>query len=191
MKKSTYLTSSTFSLFICMKRFLKPSLLLAFLVMCFAVQVSAEGSKDIAANFGSRAYLNGSSIANAAIPFPTPGTMKVYARVGESINVGSSAQGMGNGTINFRAPNGATFTSGNSTTIGRIGSRGQEAIGPYPGVGGYTPFIHVVAPGEEGVWEIDFVAPDALSGVNPPVINALANWTQTNSFWIAAFDVSV
>src|ERR1700749_4261387 len=104
--------------------------------------------------------------------------MKVYVEAGETINTGSSAQGLGTGTINFRAPDGSTYTSGTSTTIGLIANRSQELSGPLPNVGGYTPFTLTVKAGQEGIWEIDFIAPNAANGTNPDPIPANASWAQ-------------
>jgi gliding motility-associated-like protein/uncharacterized repeat protein (TIGR01451 family) len=173
------------------KRYLS---LLSFLLFLFCrINLFAEGSKELTANGGNRAYLYSSSSANLSFPFPTMGTMKVYANVGETIYMGSSSQGMGLGTIKLRAPDGSTYTSGNSATIGLIANRNQEVAGSLPNLGGYTPFTKIVSAGQSGVWEIDFVSPNngAVSGLNPPVIAANAGWTQPNAEYIAAFDISV
>jgi len=163
------------------------------LVICFSIiQVFAEGSKEISANGGYRAFLFSSETGNPSYPFPTMGTMKVYVKAGETINVGSSAQGMNAGTINFRAPDGSTFTSGNSATAGRISNRSQELGGPMPTAGGYTPFMIKVQAGQEGIWEIDFVSESNGTDLGNPVpILANASWTQPSGQYIAAFDVSV
>jgi gliding motility-associated-like protein len=164
-----------------------------FLFLANNAATYAEGSKELTANGGNRAYLYSSNTSTLSFPFPTIGTMKVYVNVGETINVGSSAQGMSAGTINLRAPDGTNYTSGNSTTVGLIGNRAQELAGPLPNVGGYAPFTKTVLAGQAGVWEIDFVAPNngAVSGTNPPVLTASANWTQPFAEYITAFDVSV
>jgi len=166
-----------------------------FLFLAYNNAAHAEGSKELTANGGNRAYLYSSAIANAeSFPFPTIGTMKVYVNAGETINVGSSAQGIGAGTINLRAPDGSTYTSGNSSTVGLIANRAQEVAGPLPNIGGYTPFTKSVLAGQAGVWEIDFVSPNngAISGTNPDTISASANWKQpVNLEYVAAFDISV
>jgi gliding motility-associated-like protein len=154
----------------------------------------AEGSKELTANGGNRAYLfSSSTLNNASFPFPTLGTMKVYVKAGESIYVGSSAQGIGTGTINLRAPDGNTYTSGTNASIGLIQNRAQEQAGALPDAGGYTPFIKTVQAGQEGVWEIDFIAENLGSDLNgnPPIVAANANWTQPVAEYITAFDVSV
>jgi len=164
---------------------------LALFFLFVARTLLAEGSKEITAHGGYRAYLLSSSISNLSFPFPTLGTMKVYVKAGETINAGSSAQGLNTGTINFRAPDGSTYTSGTSTTIGLIANRSQEVAGPLPNAGGYVPFTITVKAGQEGIWEVDFIAPNAANGTNPAPIAANANWTQPNSQFVTAFDVTV
>ncbi|MBB3059131.1 gliding motility-associated-like protein/uncharacterized repeat protein (TIGR01451 family) [Mucilaginibacter gotjawali] len=157
-----------------------------------AGQLFAEGSKDISANGGYRAFLFSSPTGNPSYPFPTLGTMKVYVKAGETINVGSSAQGVDSGTIELRAPDGSTYTSGHSATIGLIGNRGQEIAGPTPNAGGYTPYTVTVQAAQEGIWEIDFISPsNGIDFGNPPPVPASAAWTQPQGQYIAAFDVSV
>lgn len=152
----------------------------------------AEGSKELAANGGNRAYLLSTTTANSSYPFPTIGTMKVYAKAGETIFTGSSAQAIGSGTINLRAPNGATYISG-AGAAGFIANRSQELAGPLPNAGGYTPFAVPVNANQEGIWEIDFVSPSngVDQGFNPQALAASANWAQPFNRYIAAFDVSV
>ncbi len=167
--------------------------LCTIMLLLIPAAATAEGSKELTANGGNRAYLLSSTNANTSFPFPTPGTMKVYAKAGESIYVGSSAQGKSSGTINLRAPDGSTYTSGASTTTGLISNRSQEVAGPQPNGNGYQPFIQPVAAGQEGVWEIDFISPTggADQNSNPAPVAAYANWTQPNSQYVTAFDVSV
>lgn len=171
------------------------------LLLCLCVRwgaAYAEGSKDLypSGASGYRAYLNSTTASSSTNPFPTLGTVKVYVKAGETIYVGSSAQAVGNGTINLRAPNGNTYTTGNGSllglAVGRIYTRAQELAGPVPLGGGYTPATFPVQASEEGVWEIDFVPPSATSGSNPTPILANSNWTQpTTGPYIAAFDVTV
>ena len=162
------------------------------LLISSALHVFAEGSKEIAAHGGYRAYLFSSTFGDSSFPFPTMGTMKVYAKAGETIYVGSSAQGFDAGTINFRAPDGTTYTSGTSTTVGLIANHSQELAGPLPNAGGYTPYKIKVAAAQEGVWEIDFVSEsNGGSFGNPDPIPANAEWVQPVGLFIVAFDVSV
>ena len=158
-----------------------------------SLNLLAEGSKELSSNGGYRAYLYSSNTGNQSFPFPTLGTMKVYVKAGETINVGSSTQGFGAGTINLRAPDGSTYTSGTSATTGLIANRSQELAGPLPNAGGYTPYTVTVQTGQEGVWEIDFISQS--NGIdqneNPVPVADNANWTQPTGIYITAFDVSV
>jgi len=165
-----------------------------FLILLLLPQILlGEGSKELNSNGGYRAYLYSSPYSTDSFPYPTLGTMKVYVKAGETIYVGSSAQGVGNGTINLRAPDGGTYTSGSSKTIGRIVNRNQEAAGPAPNVGGYTAYTQIVTAAQEGVWEIDFLSPNTGSNgeILPITLPANSAWTQPVGPNIAAFDVSV
>ncbi|MES2378172.1 MAG: gliding motility-associated C-terminal domain-containing protein [Bacteroidota bacterium] len=165
-----------------------------FLLVIFSSRiVSAEGSKELNSNGGNRAFLLSSTISTSSFPFPTLGTMKVYVKVGETIYLGSSAQGVGTGTMNLRAPDGTTYTSGNSATVGLIPNINQESAGPLPNAGGYTPYTRTVTAGQEGIWEIDFMppSPDNTSEGNPVTVAANDPWNQPSGSFIAAFDVSV
>jgi gliding motility-associated-like protein len=164
-----------------------------FFLLLYSGYSFADGSKELTANGGYRVYLVSSNIANLSFPFPTPGTMKVYVKAGETIYAGSSAQGVGGGTINLIAPDGSTYSSGTSTTVGLIANRSQEMAGPSPNAGGYTPYTQTVQTGQDGVWEIDFIPPDINSNMStiPTPILASANWTQPQGEYISAFDVSV
>src|SRR6202012_5955351 len=99
----------------------------------------------------------------------------------------------GAGTINLRAPDGTTYTSGSSTVTGFISNRSQELAGPLPNPGGYTPYTKVVQAGQAGVWEIDFISQSngIDVGINPVPVAANANWVQPAGEYITAFDVSV
>jgi gliding motility-associated-like protein len=160
------------------------------LLIALPATLLAEGSKDLIANGGNRAYLFSGTVANLSFPFPTQGTMKVYAKAGESIYLGSSAQGIGSGTIIIRSPDGKTYTSGASTTVGLIANYSQEVAGPAPNAGGYTPYIQPVLTGQDGVWEVDFM-PVSVTAINVNPIPANTNWLQPSGQYVAAFDVTV
>jgi len=164
-----------------------------FTLFLVTKQVFAEGSKELASNGGNRAYLLSTAIVNASFPFPTMGTMKVYVKPGETICVGSSAQGRVNGTINLRAPDGTNYTSGGSLTVGLIANRDEEVAGPLPNTGGYQPYTVTAGAGQQGIWEVDFVSPNngAEAGANPPAVPVASAWVQPSTRYIAAFDVSV
>lgn len=194
-------------------KFYKVVVILFFLFL-YSINSFADGSRSLypAGSKGRRAYLNSvlpggsTAVYNA---FSTLGTMKVYAKAGEIIYTGSSAQGRYVGTysayfghIVMRSPNGNSYDSGNSTTVGYIETREQELVGPkLTGMtSGYTPFTHTVTVAEEGIWEVDFISPkystkEGASHTTTYPDYADGQWTEplveTTQDIIAAFDVSV
>lgn len=162
----------------------------------------AEGSKELTSNGGNRAFLLHHTTAN---PRPTIGsiplrtTIKVYVNAGETINLGSSANGVGSGVIKYRPPTGpdgsCSIATTNNNNIGKILNRTQELAGPLPSAGGYNPCVITstqTTNAGSGIWEIDFVSPDPTVDNNPTGLAASANWTQaTNVGWVAAWDVTV
>ena len=140
---------------------------------CLATSISlpahAEGSADLISSGGDRPFLEfKESQTNGGILRRT--IMKVYVNEGETIDLGSSAVGLGDstavangeaGVINYRDPNNVDGTCG---ADGLIANRAQEVAGPRA-PGGFTPCIVTVGPGQTGIWEIDFVSP-APSGVS-------------------------
>jgi uncharacterized repeat protein (TIGR01451 family) len=143
---------------------------------------SAEGSRELTASGGDRPYLEWRPTLSSGIPRKT--FIKTYAEVGETINLGSSAVGIGNGIINYRSPSGIPGSCG---TNGAILNRAQESAGS--GVG-YVPCI--VAVTERGVWEIDFVSPDETSAANPTPLVATGAWAQPSGVgYVSAWDVTV
>ncbi|MGC3979521.1 MAG: tandem-95 repeat protein [Paludibacteraceae bacterium] len=152
-------------------------------------------------------------------PFPTLGTMYVYLKQGETLYLGSSAQGKTStdqspnnftGTINVWAPDGTSFTSGTATT-GLIADRTQELAGPYYSssvrAGGYTPYTipaSDVTQAREGIWKVEFkaAADPTANGITTYTANVgAATWTQPvasgtntstqNQSLLVAFDISV
>ncbi|RZK37208.1 MAG: hypothetical protein EOO90_25765, partial [Pedobacter sp.] len=172
----------------------------------------ADGSKDLyptnnsTTTPGRRAVLVSSTgaISTASYPFQTRGTIKVYAKIGETIYLGSSAQNMGGGRIRMFRP--GTVPNANrdnfdystiADATGQINNRNQELAGSLPATGGYTPYTRTVSSTDgEGIWEIDFVSPDENNAaVSVPQYTATRNWTNgdqpTGQPWILAWDVSV
>ncbi|MEO1392830.1 MAG: DUF11 domain-containing protein [Cyanobacteria bacterium J06634_5] len=152
----------------------------------------AEGSNDLVSSGGDRPYLEFRTDINGGVPRRT--IIKVYANAGETIDLGSSAVGIGSGAnigvINYRQPDG---TAGSCGADGLIADRAQEAAGPGDGTGGtFIPCVVTVAPGDSGIWEIDFVSPDPDDRTNPPPIAGTASWTQDPTAGIIpAWDVTV
>ncbi|MGJ5672308.1 MAG: SdrD B-like domain-containing protein [Nostochopsis sp.] len=183
------------------RAYLAGSFLFLLGVWGYTVQpVRAEGSKELTSNGGNRAFLLYHSNANSrptigSIPLRT--TIKAYVNAGETINLGSSAAGIGSGVINYRSPIGTTGScpAPGAGNIGKILNRTQEVAGPLPNSGGYSPCIitsaETLAAGS-GIWEIDFVSPNPAVDNNPTGLSASASWTQaSNVGWVAAWDVTV
>ncbi len=135
--------------------------------------------------------------------FPTYGTIKVYAKVGEHIYLASSALGIGNGKIAWRSPDGGSGQISNKNNGGYIANRKQELAGPkFSGSTNsdcYDAYKITVQEGQEGVWEVDFYAPDIqitnsnqLDGQGK--ITITGDWYENsykNSNVVSAFDISV
>ncbi|MFB2935154.1 hypothetical protein ACE1B6_07725 [Aerosakkonemataceae cyanobacterium BLCC-F154] len=164
----------------------------------------AEGSRELTANGGDRPYLLYDirpSAQTAGIQRRT--IIYVYANNDETINLGSSALGIGDdGDIRYTSPTGNTGTCQvNKGGTGLIQNRTQELAGPAPNANGYTPCVLNVGTdatddGGAGVWQIEFISPDSAppgtADTNPPPTGANANWTQQNNVtWVAAWDVTV
>jgi uncharacterized repeat protein (TIGR01451 family) len=190
---------------------------LVLFLLCFNVQLiyaqnQGEGSISLypAGKQGGRAFLMSKSVDEVFNPFATPGRMFVYVREGDIIYVGSSVQGTDGGTIRLYPPNGRGasptkyYTSGNSTTVGRIADRSQELIGPKiqvnAALAGYVPYAQTVASGEEGVWTIEFHSRNIATGTTGQTgMNVLADseWRTaqddvgTGTAFIAAWNVAV
>ncbi|EDM33895.1 CHU large protein; glucose/sorbosone dehydrogenase-related, partial [Pedobacter sp. BAL39] len=168
-------------------------------------QANAEGSKDLYPSGvrGNRAflYVNNSAAVlgnNVSFPFRTLGTHFVYAKVGETIAIASSAVNTNTGTIYVTTP------SGNRSVLtgsgGRIASRTEELAGPRSpgqGAGGnrYAPKYLTIGAGQEGVWKVEFVATGSETDAGywtGADVRADNNWTQPGSSnLIAAWDISV
>lgn len=183
---------------------------LLFFIHVFMVveAVLADGSKDLYPRGirGNRAFLisRPENQGNINFPFPNMGTHYVYLRTGETLAVASSAIYMDHGRIDVLKPNGVRlFRDGNTATgdgnfdLGLIkdkgnGTREAELAGPRVG---YDAWEIIVGDGEEGVWRVDFTAPeiDVYARDIPEIEQGLAdnNWNQARNFGVAAWDVSV
>jgi uncharacterized repeat protein (TIGR01451 family) len=170
-------------------------LLLLSLLVLPPADTRAEGSSNLTPpGVGSRPFLEyrtgGPSGTTNGIPRQT--LIYVYANEGETINLGSSAVGRGQGRIIYTNPAGTRTTC--PFNVGLIANRDQERGGPLPnatGVG-YTPCVVTVGPGQAGVWQVDFVSPNPLSATDPTPVAGDAVWTQpTTVSYVAAWDVTV
>ncbi|MEQ9550846.1 MAG: DUF11 domain-containing protein [Coleofasciculus sp. G3-WIS-01] len=153
--------------------------------------VRAEGSADLIDNGGDRPYLEYRNDNTGGISRRT--IIQVYAEAGETINLGSSAIGIGQGNIEYTAPDGSTNDCRSSDPgTGLIPNIDAEIAGSTGATPGYTPCQVTVQAGQTGIWEIEFISPNRSSGANPPAIAVTDPWTQANGVgWIAAWDVTV
>lgn len=169
--------------------------LLSALVL-WASPAQAEGSRSLISGPGAagrRPYLEYRDDLTGGIPRRT--SIFVYAEVGETINLGSSAHGIGAGNILYTAPNGATTNcpapNAANNQAGRIQNVTQEQAGPATlNPAGYIPCQVPVT--QTGVWRVEFTSPNSANPGDPPSIAALGNWTQAGGVsWIAAWDVTI
>ncbi len=163
------------------RQFVLYSLLLAVMCGWNLNPLLAEGSKDFVNYPGYRMFLDTRDSQQ----------LKVFARVGEYINVGSSHVGIQGGYISVFKPDGTlamTFDNtnnptGNTTGLGIINNNIQEANGPNGGGtangSGYIPGVIQVQPGDEGVWTVYF---DYPSYINSSFLNILNNAPWTRAF---------
>lgn len=171
-----------------------------------------SGSRDLypAGIEGNRAWLSSMWCNNCAFnPFPTTGRVMVFAKVGETIHVGSSVQSVNNGEIRLYPPTGVgaggnryyTSGTGATNTAGLIANRNQELVGPnlafntnrnkpeFGNSNGYTPFSRTVATGEEGIWVIEFVSRGgATLSTNSTAIVPIT--VKANNEWVTQQDAA-
>ncbi|MBD1894608.1 DUF11 domain-containing protein [Coleofasciculus sp. FACHB-129] len=182
------------------------SLALAICAISAGSEVAyAEGSRELTNNPGNRPFLEYRNANFETTDIPRRTRIRVYANAGETIYLGSSAVGVGDGEIQYRPPNSNAFTSCGAG-IGKIENRAQEEAGPLPvNPQGYSPCTITAAQTSsagDGIWEIDFVSPDPQSDNNPyensanaPQIQNSYSWTATDQLndvpWVLAWDVTV
>uniref|UniRef100_UPI0012FCC7C2 choice-of-anchor A family protein n=1 Tax=Flavobacterium sp. WG21 TaxID=1229487 RepID=UPI0012FCC7C2 len=172
-------------------RQLQLTFILCFLSLFSGWNVFAEGSKDLfpSGATGNRSWMTSSTQnirlgSGMFIGGVNQGRHYVYVNAGETIYVGSSAQGIASGTINFRTPSGTVYSSGTDKVTGLIASRAEELAGPAAlSPGGYKAYSKIVGPSEAGIWEIEFISPvpSATPNTGTTVLAANASWTSTNA----------
>ncbi|MGB7443835.1 MAG: isopeptide-forming domain-containing fimbrial protein [Coleofasciculaceae cyanobacterium] len=145
--------------------------------------VAAEGSIDLIENGGDRPFLEFRTDDTSGVQRQT--VIKVYAEAGETLNLGSSATGLGQGNINFRRPDGTPDSCGPG--VGLIANLTEEQAGPGAG---YAPCQ--VPVDQTGIWEIDFVSPNPNSDADPASRGVNQEWTQLDNVgYVSAWDVTV
>lgn len=155
----------------------------------------AEGSRDLTDNVGYRPFLEyRGDVYQFTVNLERRSVIRVYAAAGETLTLGSSAAGIGQGTITYIRPDGTEGTCGNQ---GRIPNRQAEVTGT-----GYVPCAIEVLPGQEGIWNVEFVSPNPTGGdesdpgkpgTSQGFILARANWNPQTVFdnFVTAWDVTV
>jgi len=168
----------------------------------------AEGSKELKGTEARphllyRLYkpIDDKPIDETFAGIPRRNKMFVYAKEGETINLGSSAVGVGQGQIEYIDPNGTKGVC-DGKTGGLIRNETEENAGPLPALGGYTPCKVSVGPGQAGIWQVQFVSPDPYSNasfnLNSLQTTAVNNWKDPNigkqadnEFFVIAWDITV
>jgi uncharacterized repeat protein (TIGR01451 family) len=136
----------------------------------------AEGSKELTANGGARPYLEWRNDPTGQ--FRRRNILKVYAKAGETINLGSSAiqdlpstNNLGNillfddsANLSAHPLTPAPLLNCRTAQLGKgiIDTRAKEVAGPLPNAGGYDPCTFSVP--TTGVYQVVFYGPDGATG---------------------------
>lgn len=172
----------------------------------------AEGSRSLypAGATGSRASLEWRNSADqrwvGRLEFRT--LLKVYVRAGESIYLGSSAVGVGQGDIRVYNPGLVTGAVGTESIpaipsfscatqqpgLGQITTRAQELAGPSSATnpGGYVPCVYTAT--QTGIYDVVFFGPAGGNAFTSGALTGEINTVQTDAnqgSGVAAWDVTV
>lgn len=161
----------------------------------------AEGSREmVAGGQGNRPFTEWASTTTAGIPRQT--LLHVYAREGETLNLGSSVASSANNPddiVVYRAvlsPTGWSYPAGwtqtcdvASTGFGLIDTLAKETAGPLPNPGGYTPCTLSVP--ETGFYAVEFRAPATTGNPTPTSATATALASLNQASGVAAWDITV
>lgn len=170
------------------------NLLWSLVLFSFCVTfVNAEGSKELVSSGGDRPFLDYTDALQAGLHRRT--IIKTFIKVGESLNVGSSANGLGTASIKIIDPNGKVYTSNGANGIGVINNNIEEQAGPLPNLGGYKPFT-IVSTTTDGTWTIEFHGPVTTNTASGNNYTATQAWTRsadqpTDQAQILAWDATV
>ncbi|HSN77670.1 MAG TPA: hypothetical protein VL334_21560 [Anaerolineae bacterium] len=165
--------------------------------------VRAEGTGDLLTNGGKRALTEFRDTPTAGLYRRT--WLRVYAKAGETINMGSSGMGVGSGDIWLWNPNIITNSqmatasipaptmkcSTSQSTKGKLTTRAQELAGPLPNSGGYDPCTYT-AP-EAGVYWIAMLGPTGLYGNSDGTSGTITapNLTSSQNAGVSMWDITV
>lgn len=166
----------------------KAYLLLLFAFLFSSTQLRAEGSVDFINYPGHRLFLRSDKDQQ----------MKVYAKAGEYINVGSSHTGFDGGLISVYRPDGTLHAvfDGSDGSTGIIFNNIEELNGPTGAANnGYSPGVVQVTAATEGVWSVVYSVPDFTGAAFDNLLNN-APWTRandqpTNRRVILSWDITV
>jgi hypothetical protein len=142
------------------------------LFMFLFSQVNAEGSVNLISNGGDRPFIDFSSLVQVGINRKT--LIYAFLKQNETLNLGSSANGILAAKITVTTPKNEVLTSVGESGVGVINNNVEEKNGPYPGSGGYTPFK--VMASVEGIYKIEFMAPIDDKTVNDVKLLASDPW---------------
>lgn len=166
----------------------------------FPASAFGEGSADINTGPGG-SVRQGMMMSPGGVAGAGHTTLYVYAKAGETVNLGSSAVGTG-GTSGIRvyspgtdldvgnfptAPMFGTQTFTCGPAVGAITSRAQELAGPAPAAGGYTPCVFT--PTVDGIYPVLMMPSDTATNGGSGTVDAPLQ-TAPN-FNIAMWDVTV
>ncbi len=169
------------------KKAIAGKLLALALAILWATGVWAEGSKDFVDYAGYRLFLDNRNEQQ----------LKVYAAVGETINVGASHVGIAGGYIKVYRPDGtlaATFNGSGGGNTAIIYNDIQELTGPTGGLG-FTPGVVTVPSGQAGIWTVEIAFPVYQAANFQNLLNS-APWNRashqpTTPTVITAWDITV
>ena len=168
-----------------------------------AAPARAEGTVDLLTNGGKRALTEFRDTKTAGLYRRS--WLRVYAKAGEVINLGSSGMGVGSGDIWLWNPNIITDSqmatasipaptlkcSTTQSTKGKLTTRAQEQAGPLPNSGGYDPCVYT-AP-EAGIYWIAMLGPTGISGNTDGTAGTITgpNTASTQNAGVSMWDVTV
>ena len=149
-------------------RCLLTSLVLSLSWLGMASTVQAEGSRELVQNGGNRPFTEWKTTSTGGLLRRT--VLNVYAAAGETIHLGSSGMGVGNGNIllfdstaSVDAPATALLDCKvTQSTKGQLTTRAQELIGPLAvGTGGYDSCQYT--PPTSGIYQVVFYGPSGVT----------------------------